>query len=101
MTEPGESEDRNPYQTPTDATPPDDTAAAWSLSKTIYVHITASVGALVAMIGGFGAVFVLPMFIQTLAASRLWVTVFLIAGILFGLLAAFLSYRATLRTYSK
>lgn len=72
-----------------------------STGKTIYVHLVALFGALLVFVGAFAAIFVLPtMFSQTIAQSRTWIVALVVGGLIGGLGAAVLSYRATLKTYS-
>ena len=91
----------NPFEAPETTTGTDKPESS-SATRTLYVHCVALFGGFVAFIGGFGAAFVLPTMIsQTLASSRMWVTILLVFGLLAGLLCAVLSYRATLRTHAK
>ena len=91
--------ENNPYQTPAEpgAIPEKQKSGA---GRAIYVHSVAMIGALLIFAGGFLAVFVIPtMLSNELASSRQWVTLLLALGVIFGLVCAVLSYRATLKAY--
>ncbi len=92
----------NPYESPNeggqDISPKDKTG----IGRSVYVHTVALLGALLVFVGGFLATVGIPTMVsQELASSGLWVTILLVLGILVGLVCAFLSYRATLRTHAK
>ncbi len=92
----------NPYESPNEG---DNVVLAKNksgLGKSIYVHSVALLGALLIFVGGFLATVGIPTMVsQELASSGLWVTILLVLGVLVGLVCAFLSYRATLRTHAK
>lgn len=64
----------NPFESPETVGELEDKQESTTVTRTLYVHCVALVGALVAFVGGFGAAFVVPtMLSQTLAGSRMWV----------------------------
>lgn len=89
----------NPYMTSSESSPTSSSPAT-GVARSVYKHAIALFGSLLVFIGAFLAiVFFPPFFSQDIAANRTYMTVLVIAGIVVGALVAYLSYRATLRTY--
>lgn len=93
--------EENPYQPTGSTSVPHNDTKPDGIGKTVYKHSVALAGALLVFVGAFlGVVGIPPMLSESIATSQTWMISLILLGILASFAAAFLSYRATLKTYS-
>jgi threonine/homoserine efflux transporter RhtA len=93
--------EKNPYSSnPIGSVRPIETDK--SKKSSLYAHVVALLGAALVFAGATLAVFVIPTAAsQHIASSRIMVQTVLVLAVICGLVAGSLSYRSTLRVYSK